>query len=116
MRVEDRGKLLRIFVDESKRHEGEPLYEAIVEVCRREGVAGASVFRGIMGYGAGRQIHAQRVLRLSADLPVMIEIVDSPEKIDGLVPLLDAMIDDGLMTVEQLQVIRYSDPQRNGED
>lgn len=116
MRVEDRGKLLRIYVDESCRYEGKPVYEAVVETCRREGIAGASVFRGIMGYGADQKIHAQRVLRLSADLPVMVEIVDSPENIDLLIPLIEAMIEDGLMTVENVQVIRYSRAQRSGED
>ncbi len=111
MRVEDRGKLLRIFVDEGKRHEGRLLYEAIVEICRDEGIAGATVLRGILGYGAAQKIHSQRVLRLSADLPVVIEVVDSPENIDRVLPRLEELIDDGLMTVENLRVIRYSGEQ-----
>ncbi len=113
MRFEDRGKLLRIVVDENTRFEGMLLYEAIVEACRSAGIAGASVYRGILGYGADQMIHSQRVLRLSADLPVTIEIVDSPENIEIVLPMLDTMIEDGLVTIENVQVIRYSNEQED---
>ncbi|HEY6053260.1 MAG TPA: DUF190 domain-containing protein, partial [Gaiellaceae bacterium] len=85
-KLEGEGKLLRIFVGESDRHEGKPLYQAIVERVRREGLAGATVIRGVEGFGADSRIHTSRILRLSEDLPVLIEIVDTPEKIDAILP------------------------------
>jgi len=101
------AKLLRIFVGEADRYKGRPLYEAIVLKAREAGLAGASVFRGIMGFGGHSRIHTARVLRLSEDLPVMIEIVDVPEKIEAFLPLLDEMIGEGLVTLERVEVVWY---------
>lgn len=107
MGLKGEAKLLRIFVGESDRYQGRPLYEAIVLKAREAGLAGASVFRGIMGFGGHSRIHAARVLRLSEDLPVMIEIVDLPEKIEAFLPTLDAMITEGLVTLERVEVVWY---------
>ena len=107
MRIEGEGKLLRIFVGESDRWHGKPLYQAIVERVRAEGLAGATVVRGIEGFGADSRLHTSRILRLSEDLPVVIEIVDSAERIDAVLPLLDEMVSEGLVTVEKVQVIAY---------
>jgi PII-like signaling protein len=107
VRLEGEGKLLRIFVGESDRWHGKPLYQAIVERVRREGLAGATVIRGIEGFGADSRIHTSRILRLSEDLPVLIEIVDTAEKIDAILPVLDEMVTEGMVTVERVQVIAY---------
>jgi len=107
VRFEGEGRLLRIFVGESDRWHGKPLYEAIVEVARREGLAGATVLRGIEGFGADSRLHTSRILRLSEDLPVVIEIVDRPELIDAVLPKLDEMVSEGLVTVETVRVIAY---------
>ncbi len=107
MGLKGEAKLLRIFVGESDRYQGRPLYEAIVLKAREAGLAGASVFRGIMGFGGHSRIHTARVLRLSEDLPVMIEIVDAPEKIEAFLPTLDAMITEGLVTLERVEVVWY---------
>jgi hypothetical protein len=107
MRIDGEGKLLRIFVGESDRWHGKPLYQAIVERVRKEGLAGATVVRGIEGFGADSRLHTSRILRLSEDLPVVIEIVDSAERIDAVLPLLDEMVSEGLVTVEKVQVIAY---------
>ncbi len=107
MGLKGEAKLLRIFVGESDRYQGRPLYEAIVLKAREAGLAGASVFRGIMGFGGHSRIHTARVLRLSEDLPVMIEIVDLPEKIEAFLPTLDAMITEGLVTLERVEVVWY---------
>ncbi len=107
MGLKGEAKLLRIFVGEADRYKGRPLYEAIVLKAREAGLAGASVFRGIMGFGGHSRIHTARVLRLSEDLPVMIEIVDVPEKIEAFLPLLDEMIGEGLVTLERVEVVWY---------
>ena len=107
MKLEGEGKLLRIFIGESDRWQGQPLFEAIVRKVREVGGAGATVLRGIEGFGAHSRIHTSRILRLSEDLPIVVEIVDTAEKIDALLPLLDAMIEDGLVTIETVQVLRY---------
>ena len=107
MKLEGEGKLLRIFIGESDRWQGQPLFEAIVRKVREAGGAGATVLRGIEGFGAHSRIHTARILRLSEDLPIVVEIVDTAEKIDALLPLLDAMIEDGLVTIETVQVLRY---------
>lgn len=106
-KLEGEGKLLRIFVGESDRHEGKPLYQAIVERVRREGLAGATVIRGVEGFGADSRIHTSRILRLSEDLPVVIEIVDTPEQIDRVVPILDEMVGEGMLTLERVQIVSY---------
>ena len=105
------SELLRIFVGESDRWQGKPLYEAIVLEARRAGLAGATVTRGLMGFGAHSRIHTTKVLRLSEDLPIVIEIADHADRIDAFLPKLDAMIVEGLVTVEKVRVILY----RHGE-
>ena len=107
MRIEGEGKLVRIFIGESDRWHGAPLYQAIVQRVRAEGLAGATVLRGIEGFGADSHIHTSRILRLSEDLPVVIEIVDAPERIDAVLPLLDEMVAEGMVTVERVQIIAY---------
>jgi len=101
------AKLLRIFIGESDRYKGRPLFEVIVQKGREAGLAGASVFRGIMGYGGHSRIHSARVLRLSEDLPVMIEFVDTAEKIEAFLPILDELITEGLVTLERVEVVWY---------
>jgi len=107
MKIEGEGKLLRIFVGESDRWHGKPLYQAIVERVRKEGLAGATVLRGIEGFGADSRLHTARILRLSEDLPVVIEIVDSAEQIERILPVLDEMVGEGMVTVERVEVIAY---------
>ena len=106
-RLTGEGKLLRIFIGESDRWHGKPLYQAIVERVREEGLAGATVVRGIEGFGADSHLHTSRILRLSEDLPVVIEIVDTPEHVDRVLPLLDEMVEEGMVTVESVRVISY---------
>ena len=106
-RLEGEGKLVRIFIGESDRWHGRPLYQAIVERVRKEGLAGATVTRGIEGFGAKSHLHTSRILRLSEDLPIVVEIVDTAERVDGLLPLLDEMVADGLVTIEPVHVVSY---------
>ena len=101
------GQLLRIFIGESDRWGGLPLYEAIVQEARKRGLAGATVFRGFEGFGARSRVHTARILRLSEDLPIVIEIVDTAENIDRVVPLLDEMVQEGMLTVERVHVVSY---------
>ena len=108
MHVPEAGCLLRIFVGESDRHDGAPLYEAIVLEARKAGLAGATVLRSPLGFGKGSRLHTAKVLRLSDDLPMVVEIVDSQEKVDAFLPRLDAMMTGGLVTMEKVKVIRYS--------
>lgn len=110
MRSETDGRLLRIFIGESDRWEGKPLYEAIVRRAREDGLAGATVVRGLEGFGAHSRLHTTRILRLSEDLPVVIEIVDEAEKIDAFLPELDAMVAEGMVTLENVRVIAYRAP------
>jgi len=107
MKLEGEGQLLRIFIGENDRWHGKPLYEAIVTRAREEGFAGATVLRGLMGYGAKSRIHTAKVLRLSEDLPIVVEIVDRSDRIEKFRPLLDEMVADGLVTLERAQVIMY---------
>jgi uncharacterized protein len=106
-RLEGEGKLLRLFIGESDTWHGRPLYQAIVERVRKEGLAGATVVRGIEGFGADSRLHTSRILRLSEDLPVVIEIVDTPEQIDRVVPILDEMVGEGMLTLERVQIVSY---------
>lgn len=101
------GKLLRIFIGEQDKWRGKPLYEAVVQLARQEGLAGATCLKGFLGYGAKSHMHTAKLLRLSEDLPVVIEIVDSEEKIRALLPKLDPMIGDGLITLEKAEVLVY---------
>ncbi|HUC44270.1 MAG TPA: DUF190 domain-containing protein [Candidatus Sulfotelmatobacter sp.] len=107
MKLEGEGVLLRIFLGELDKSDGRPLYEAIVLAARGAGLAGATVLRGPMGFGARSRLHTAKVLRLSEDLPVVIEIVDTKEKIDAFLPKLDTMMGDGLVTTERVHVVRY---------
>ena len=113
MRIEGEGKLLRIFVGESDTWHGRPLYEAIVTRVRKEGLAGATVIRGIEGFGAHSRIHSSRILRLSQDLPIVIELVDTAENIDRVLPILDEMVSEGLVTLERVEVIAYRAPAKD---
>jgi hypothetical protein len=101
------GTLLRVFIGESDHWHGKPLYQAIVQRFRQEGLAGATVLRGIEGYGAKSHLHTSRLLRLSEDLPLVVEVVDTPANIDRALPMLDEMITDGLVTVEKVEVVMY---------
>ena len=107
MKLPSEAELLRIFIGESDKHGGRPLYEAIVESARERGMAGATVLRGVLGFGAHSRIHTAKILRLSEDLPIIIEIVDKPERIADFLPELDEMMDEGLITLEKIRVIAY---------
>lgn len=107
MKLSEQGALLRIFVGEADKHQGKPLYEQIVLKAREIGLAGATVTRGIMGYGAASRIHTSKVLRLSEDLPIVIEIVDTETNIERLLPFLDNVVEEGLVTIEKAQVLVY---------
>ena len=107
MKIPTEGTLLRIFVGESDRWHGRPLHEAIVTEARRHGLAGATAWKGHIGFGAHSRVHTASVLRLSEDLPLIIEIVDAPERIQSFLPVLDGMVTEGLVTIERAQVILY---------
>lgn len=106
------GHLLRIFIGESDRHQGQPLHEWIVRTAREHGLAGATVVRGLEGFGAHSRLHTAKILRLSMDLPIIVEIVDTIDKIDAFLPLIDAAVQEGLATVEKVDVRFY----RSGAD
>jgi len=107
MKIPENGKLLRIFIGESDKWQHQALYEAIVLKARELGLAGATVLRGAMGFGANSHLHTAKILRLSMDLPLIIEIVDSEEKINLLLPHLDEMVLEGLVTLEDVRVLKY---------
>jgi PII-like signaling protein len=107
MKIPEQGYLLRVFVAESDKHGHVPLYEAIVSKARETGLAGATVLRGVMGFGRHSVMHTAKILRLSEDLPMIVEIVDSLEKIEAFLPILDTMVPEGLVTLEQVRVIHY---------
>jgi len=107
MKIEGTGLLVRIYIGETDHWQGKPLYQAIVELLRSRGIAGATVLRGIEGFGARSHLHTTRILRLSEDLPVLIEVVDAEERLRTILPELDAMVGDGLITLEHVEVITY---------
>lgn len=107
MELPKEAELLRVFIGESDKHHGRPLYEVIVELARQRGLAGATVLRGMMGFGAHSRLHTAKVLRLSEDLPIVIEIVDKPERIAAFLPELDRLIEEGLVTLEKVRVLAY---------
>ncbi len=107
MTIPREGCLLRIFIGESDQWEGRPLYEAIVLKAREMHLAGATVLRGPMGFGANSRLHTVKILRLSEDLPMVIEIVDSRAKIDELLPHIEQMVKEGMITLERVEVIQY---------
>ena len=107
MKLPFESMLLRIFIAESNKWDGKPLYRVIVNKALEQGLAGATALRGILGFGATSRIHTSRVLRLSENLPIIIEIVDTAEKIEAFLPILDEMIDEGLVTLEKAKVLAY---------
>jgi len=112
MQIPEDAVLLRIFIGESDRHRHQPLYEAIVLKAREMHMAGATVLRGPMGFGKSSHLHTAKILRLSMDLPIVIEIVDSEEKVNAFLPALDKIMDGGLVTLERAKVIRYQDKEK----
>src|SRR5262245_37343946 len=110
MKIPENGKLLRVFIGESDRWHHQPLYEAIVLKARELGLAGATVLRGPMGFGANSHLHTAKILRLSADLPMVIEIVDAEPKVRALLEAIEPMMGSGLVTLEKVEVIRYGVP------
>lgn len=107
MTIPSNGKLLRIFIGERDRWHGHPLYEAIVLEARKRGLAGATVIKGFMGFGAHSRIHTAKLLELSQDLPIIVEIVDAPDAIEAFMPDLELMVGDGLITLERAEVLLY---------
>lgn len=107
MKIEGTGLLARIYIGESDTWHGRPLYEAIVHLLRKRGLAGATVLRGIEGFGAKQHLHSTRILSLSSDLPVLIEVVDQEDRVRAVLPELDAMVGEGLITLERVEVITY---------
>ena len=108
------GLLVRIYIGEQDQWKGKPLYQALVEFLREQGVAGATVLRGIEGFGAHARLHTTRLLRLSEDLPILVEVVDREERLRALLPTLDEMVGGGLVTLERVEVVTYRPP-RAGE-
>lgn len=118
--IEGERTLMRVFIGEDDRclsgaHRGKPLYEAILLVLRDEGIAGATVLRGIAGFGASARIHTDKILRLSLDLPVVIEVVDEEERIEAALPALDPLIGGGLITLERARVVLYRSAEEAGD-
>ncbi len=107
MVLPEEGQLLRIFIGESDKYEGHPLFEWIVRRARESGLAGATVLRGLEGFGAHSRIHTAKILRLSEDLPIVIEIVDTSEKIEAFLPLIDDAIKEGMATLEKVHIRFY---------
>ena len=107
MKLPHEGQLLRIFIGESDKYEGRPLYEWLVMKAKEHGLAGATVLRGLMGFGANSRIHTSKILRLSLDLPIVVEIVDTPEKIKEFLALIETVVKEGLVTLEKAEVHIY---------
>lgn len=107
MKLPEQAVMLRIYIGESDRYKGKPLYEQIVLKARELNLAGATVSRGLMGFGADSRMHSSKILQLSEDLPVIIEIVDTEENINRLIPFLDETVEEGLVTMEKMKVIKY---------
>jgi PII-like signaling protein len=116
MTIPEEATLLRVFLGESDRHEGRPLYEAIVLKAREMHLGGATVLRGVMGFGRSSRLHTTKVLRLSEDLPIVVEIADAEDKIQALLPWLEQAVTGGLITLERARVLRYAgrDPRDGG--
>ncbi len=107
MNLPEDAYLLRIFIGEDDKAEGRPLYQLLVEKARKNGMAGATVLRGFLGFGGSSRVHTTKILRLSEDLPMVVEIVDTQDKIQEFLPILDALITEGLVTMEKAKVITY---------
>jgi len=114
MKLPEEAEVLRVFIGESDRHDGRPLYEEIVREARRLGMAGATVIRGALGFGVHSRIHTTKLLRLSEDMPMVVEIIDSPAKIEAFLPTIDAMVGEGLITVEKVRVVAYRHSEKEG--
>lgn len=108
MKIEGSGKVVRVFIGASDRWHGQPLYNAIVQRAKQEGLAGATVTEGIEGFGANSRVHRASILELSTDLPIKVEIIDVAERIDLFLPLLDEMVTEGLITVQPCEIVKYS--------
>jgi hypothetical protein len=106
-RFEGERTLMRIHIGESDKWHGKPLYQAIIDLLRKEGFAGATVLRGVGGYGSASVYHTDKILRLSQDLPIVVEVVEYSERIEKILPILDEMVDGGLITLEKVRVILY---------
>lgn len=113
--LEGKQILMRIYINESDHYKGRPMYLAVVELMRSKGIAGATVLRGLVGYGAHSVVHTADILRLSQGLPLVVEVVDSEEHIQALLPSLDVMVTEGLITLEEVQVVKYSIRGMQGE-
>lgn len=111
MNLPPEGQLLRIFIGESDKYEGQPLYEWLVIKAKEQGLAGATVLRGLMGFGANSRIHSSKILRLSMDLPIVVEIVDTPEKIAAFLKLTEDVVKEGLVTLEKAEIHIYRSKQ-----
>jgi PII-like signaling protein len=112
MKLPEQGKLLRIFIGEEDHYKGRPLYEAIVLKARELNLAGATVLKGIMGFGANSRLHTSKVLRLSEDMPLIVEIVDTWDKIESLMPFLEETVKEGLVTIENINIVIYRHKQK----
>lgn len=107
MRLPEEAQAVRVFIGESDKFDGRPLYQAIVEEARRAGLAGATVLRGLMGFGVHSRLHTAKVLRISEDLPIVVELVDKAERMEAFLPVLEKMVGEGLITIEPVKVIAY---------
>jgi uncharacterized protein len=107
VKLEGKAKMLRIHFGENDKWQGKPLYTAIVEKCRELDLAGATVLRGVEGYGASTLIHRSHLFSFSSDLPIMVSVIDTEEKIQKLIPLLDEMVGEGLVAISDVEVVRY---------
>lgn len=116
MKIEGAGKHICIYVGEADNWRGQALYHAIVERARREGLAGATVSRGAVGFGANSRIHTTSILRLSEDLPIKIEIIDVAERVERFLPLLEEMVTEGLITVQDCEIVKYVHAPRAAEE
>ncbi|MDI3533834.1 MAG: uncharacterized protein PWQ82_199 [Thermosediminibacterales bacterium] len=109
MKITGKGKMLKIFIGENDKYRGKPLFDAIVQRLQKEGLAGATVIKGIEGYGANSRIHTSKILRLSEDLPIVIEVIDKEDRIEKIIPILDEMVKEGLvLVVHDVEIIKYT--------
>ncbi|MFZ7101784.1 MAG: DUF190 domain-containing protein [Peptococcaceae bacterium] len=113
VKISGKARRLRIYIGESDQYKGMPLYHAIVTKAKELGLAGATVQRGVEGFGANSRVHTTRVLVLSSDLPIVIDIIDSNEYIDKILPFLDQTVTEGLITIEDMEIIKYTN-RKNG--
>ncbi len=113
MKLPQEGMLLRVFIGEADTHNGKALYEQIVLKARELNLAGATVTRGILGFGASSRMHSAKLLRLSMDLPIIVELVDTEENLNKLIPFLDETVTDGLITLEKVKVIKYRNSEKS---